>query len=150
MAATTKYMNSVKATLGVKINGAASYTDITGSSIKVTPGALTWSSSEVVPMGETKPVGLRGASEGMNIKVQVFYTEEAAEAWILLRAAAVAGQTVQIKHTPAGTTAGADYYESSADGFIIDITPPETIGGDAEKLTGEFTIWSSSWDLTAS
>lgn len=139
MAQTTEAMSMVDAKLECKI-AAGAWTDIGGSSNEVKPDGFDRNTGEAFTFVGDSAVRTRGKKKGGTVNVKVLYTENDAEAFLLLYNAFLDGENVQIRWAPAGGATGDLQFTSDAQGFIEKALPPGGAAESADPIMNEFTI----------
>jgi hypothetical protein len=139
MSQTTEAMSAVDAKVEVKI-GAGLWTDIGGSSNSVKPDGFDRNTGEAFTFVGDSAIKTRGKKKGGTVVVGVIYTENVAEAYLLLYNAFLAGDHVQVRWTPAGGATGDMQFTSDALGFIEKALPPGLAADSADPIMEEFTI----------
>ena len=76
-----------------------------------------------------------GKYEPVEVKVNIIYTETAAEAFQSVRALFEARTATQLKWLPAGATSGADQYETKTVGYITAMDYPPIDSTSAVSYT---------------
>lgn len=139
MAQTTTAINGAAATISIKVASAA-YADISGSSQSVDAVTATVVTGEAYTFDGNYAILTTGKFEPVEVKVNIIYTETAAEAFIVAQAAFVAKSAVQIKWVPLGSASGADTIESMAGGTITALDYPAIDASSAGPIMVSFTV----------
>lgn len=143
--ATTGQMSGAYGKLEIRTPaGTGAYSDISGSSQSVDKATVTRKSGKAYPLDADYPIMTYGKQEGAEATFTVIYSEAAAEAYqVALTAFETAqGNTVDVKYTPGGSTAGADTYAIT--GKITKIDYPAFDGSKAEPIMCSFTVSGSN------
>jgi len=129
MTQTTNSMWGGAAYVGISVNGTA-WTDISGHSAKVSPTGGDRQQGKAYTFDGEYPIVKVGKMNERQTRIDIIYTEEAADAWAVARAQFVAagGGTMYARWSPGGGDVGDDLYTTDA-GFVVDFSYPEV---DAE------------------
>lgn len=139
MAQTTGSMNGADGKLEIRVNGAGSFVDISGSSNSIETVTLTRINGKAYTLTGSYPLLSFGKYEGAEIKVNIIYSEVTGEGYMTLLGAWESDHTVELKWTPSGATVGGDSY-TTAVGKIIDADLP-VINAEADKpIMCSFTV----------
>ena len=124
--------------------GTGTYSDISGSSQAVEVATITRTNGKAYPLDSDYPILTFGKQEGAEVTFMVIYTEAVAEAYqtALTSFEASGGNTVDVKWTPGGATAGADTYTIT--GKIISIDYPAFNGDSGDTIMCNFVVAGST------
>lgn len=124
--------------------GTGSYSDISGSSQSVDQATITRMNGKAYPLDIDYPLITYGKQEGAEVTFNVIYTESNTEAYQIALGTfeAAGGNTVDVKYTPGGSTAGADTY--AVTGKIISIDYPAFDGAKGDPIMCSFTVASGT------
>lgn len=143
--ATTGQMSGAYGKLEIRTPaGTGSYSDISGSSQSVEKITISRKSGKAYPLDIDYPIPTFGKQEGAEATFTVIYTEAVAEAYqvALTTFETAQGNTVDVKYTPGGSTAGADTYAIT--GKITKIDYPSFDGSKADPIMCSFTVTGST------
>jgi hypothetical protein len=110
MAQTTGGITGAAATVSIYVSSA--YVDISGSSQSIETTTATVVTGEAYTFDGNFALTTVGKYEPVEVKVNIIYTETAAEAFQSVRALFEARTATQLKWLPAGAASGADQYET--------------------------------------
>lgn len=141
MPQTTAAINGVASTIGIKIAGAASYVDISGSTQSVDAATATVANSDTYTLDGANAFILLGKMEPVDVTVNILYTETlTTEAFMLVSAAFAAKSTVQIQWKPRGAGSGANTIETANTGYITSLDYPAIDATSADAIMASFTV----------
>ena len=125
MAQTTNSMWGGAGYVGISSTG-SSWTDISGHSAKVSPTGGDRQQGKAYTFDGEYPIVKVGKMNERQTRVDIIYTEEAADAWAVARAQFIAagGGTMYVRWSPGGGDIGDDLYTTDA-GFVVDFQYPE-------------------------
>lgn len=128
----------------ISSNG-SSWTDVSGESQKVTPGGGDRQTGQAYTFDGETPIVKVGKRNPMNTRVDVIYTEEAADAYELARAQfeAAGGGTMYVRWSPAGGNAG-DFMWTTDAGFVQDFSYPPVDSEENGPMKGYFVVQHAS------
>jgi hypothetical protein len=129
MAQTTKAMSGAAFTIAIQTGGAGAYTDVSGSSQSIDMPELERLTGEAYTPDADTPIVVFGKQKSFDLKVNVVYTEETAEAYNTLYTAYSTNQLVSLKWVPAGTAVGADSWTTD----VTQIYKAQLPNGDASN-----------------
>lgn len=127
-----------------------SYTDISGETQSMTPGAQTLMSGEAYTLDGDTPIVRGGKREPMESEFVIVYTEADAEAYEQARAifeASDCGNVIYIRYSPQGGAANQEQL-SSGQGTIISFTYPPVNAGEAGPILAGFTVKHNGFTTT--
>lgn len=138
---TTGAMSGAFGKIEIQVGGTGTFTDISGSSQSVDTATDKRMYGKAYPLDSDTPKYTYGKREGMEMTVNVLYTESTTEAYqrALTTFETVGGDSVAIKLTPGGSAAGADTYQTTV-GKIISIDYPGFDGSKGDPIMCSFTI----------
>ena len=142
MAQTTGAMSALDAKIEFSTDGLA-WTDISGSSNKVTPSAQTRTTGTTTTFDGDKQIVTVGNKELMEIEVQAVYTEVVGEAYELARAAFETAASAYLRWSPAGGVVG-DKQWTTEKGIITSFTYPPSDATSADPILASFTITAAA------
>jgi hypothetical protein len=138
MAQTTGGITGAAATVSIYV--ASAYVDISGSSQSIDVTTATVVTGEAYTFDGNYALTTVGKYEPVEVKVNIIYTETAAEAFQSVRALFEARTATQVKWLPAGATSGADQYETKTIGYITALDYPPIDASSAGPLMVSFTV----------
>jgi len=138
MAQTTGGMTGAAATVSIYV--ASAYVDISGSSQSIDVTTATVVTGEAYTFDGNYALTTVGKYEPVEVKVNIIYTETAAEAFQSVRALFEARTATQLKWLPNGATSGADQYETKTVGYITALDYPPIDSTSAGPLMVSFTV----------
>jgi hypothetical protein len=138
MAQTTGGITGAAATVSIYV--ASAYVDISGSSQSIDVTTATVVTGEAYTFDGNYALTTVGKYEPVEVKVNIIYTETAAEAFQSVRALFEARTATQLKWLPAGATSGADQYETKTIGYITALDYPPIDSTSAGPIMVSFTV----------
>ena len=158
MAKTTNSISQSCAKIEIDIGCTGSYTDISGETNTATLPEEVVTTGSMPVFDSTTHVTSTGSKEPITAGFSIVYTEDAAEAFDLLRAAWLnAGdceQNLCVRVTPAGGTVGdKEIYVGDSDdpARFSGFTPPDLDAGSGDPTSGAFSVFGNYyWDTKAS
>ena len=138
MAQTTGAYTGAAATVSIYVS--AAYVDISGSSQSVDVTTATVVTGEAYTFDGNYALTTIGKFEPVEVKVNILYTETAAEAFQSVRALFEAKTATKLKWLPNGAVSGADQYETMATGYITALDYPPIDATSAGPIMVSFTI----------
>ena len=138
MAQTTGGITGAAATVSIYV--ASAYVDISGSSQSIDVTTATVVTGEAYTFDGNFALTTVGKYEPVEVKVNIIYTETAAEAFQSVRALFEARTATQLKWLPGGATSGADQYETKTVGYITALDYPPIDSTSAGPLMVSFTV----------
>lgn len=142
MAQTTGAMSSRAAVLELSTNGSV-WTDHSGLATNVEDTTQTRISGEAYTFDGDTAIIKAGKREPAEIKVSVVYTEGAAEATEVVRAAFEGATDLYLRWAPKGATTGNFRYTTSA-GIVIEYNYPPIEAESGDPILTEFTLRAAS------
>ena len=147
MAQTTGGITGAAATVSIYVS--AAYVDISGSSQSIDVTTATVVTGEAYTFDGNFALTTVGKYEPVEVKVNIIYTETAAEAFQSVRALFEARTATQLKWLPAGAASGADQYETRTIGYITAMDYPPIDASSAGPLMVSFTVRAPGITYTA-
>jgi hypothetical protein len=147
MAQTTGGMTGAAATVSILVS--ASYVDISGSSQSIDVTTATVVTGEAYTFDGNFALTTVGKYEPVEVKVNIIYTETAAEAFQSVRALFEGRTATTLKWLPNGATVGADQYETKTTGYITAMDYPPIDASSAGPLMVSFTVRAPGITYTA-
>jgi hypothetical protein len=147
MAQTTGGITGAAATVSIYV--ASAYVDISGSSQSIETTTATVVTGEAYTFDGNFALTTVGKYEPVEVKVNIIYTETAAEAFQSVRALFEARTATQLKWLPAGAASGADQYETKTIGYITALDYPPIDASSAGPLMVSFTVRAPGITYTA-
>ena len=147
MAQTTGGITGAAATVSIYV--ASAYVDISGSSQSIDVTTATVVTGEAYTFDGNFALTTVGKYEPVEVKVNIIYTETAAEAFQSVRALFEARTATQLKWLPAGAASGADQYETRTIGYITAMDYPPIDASSAGPLMVSFTVRAPGITYTA-
>jgi hypothetical protein len=147
MAQTTGAVTGAAATVSIYVS--AAYVDISGSSQSIDVTTATVVTGEAYTFDGNFALTTVGKYEPVEVKVNIIYTETAAEAFQSVRALFEARTATQLKWLPLGAASGADQYETKTTGFITALDYPPIDASSAGPLMVSFTVRAPGITYTA-
>jgi hypothetical protein len=147
MAQTTGGIAGTAATVSIYVS--AAYVDISGSSQSIDVTTATVVTGEAYTFDGNFALTTVGKYEPVEVKVNIIYTETAAEAFQSVRALFEARTATQLKWLPAGAASGADQYETRTIGYITAMDYPPIDASSAGPLMVSFTVRAPGITYTA-
>jgi hypothetical protein len=138
MAQTTGAYTGAAATVSIYVSSA--YVDISGSSQSIETTTATVVTGEAYTFDGNYALTTVGKYEPVEVKVNIIYTETAAEAFQSVRALFEARTATQLKWLPGGTASGSDQYETKTIGYITAFDYPPIDAASAGPLMVSFTV----------
>lgn len=141
MAQTTAAINGVNCVLEILTTPPATWTAVSGSANQVSGAEQRRMSGEAYTFDGDVALVKGGKREPVEVAFRIIYTEEAAEAWEIVKAffEAVGGTACSIRWTPETTT---ETYTISA-GVITRLQYPAADAADANPVVCEFSVRGS-------
>lgn len=139
MAQTTKAMSGAAFSISMQTGGTGTYTDISGSSQSIDMPELERLTGTAYTPDEDTPIVVFGKQKEFDLKVNVVYTEETAEAYHVLYDAWTAKNLVSIKWVPQGSVVGADSYTTDAT-QIYKMQLPNGDASNSDVIICSFTL----------
>jgi hypothetical protein len=137
MAQTTGAITGSAAAVSIKI-AAGAYVDHSGTAQSVDVVTATRVNDSTFTFDGANPIILLGKEEAVEVTVNFLYTEVALEAWELTYAAFKAGDLVQVKWEPKGST--GKQCETMAGGYITSIDFPAVDASSAGPVVASITV----------
>jgi hypothetical protein len=147
MAQTTGGITGAAATVSIYV--ASAYVDISGSSQSIDATTATVVTGEAYTFDGNYALTTVGKYEPVEVKVNIIYTETAAEAFQSVRALFEARTATQLKWLPAGAASGADQYETKTIGYITAMDYPPIDSTSAGPIMVSFTVRAPGITYTA-
>jgi hypothetical protein len=147
MAQTTGAVTGAAATVSIYVS--AAYVDISGSSQSIDVTTATVVTGEAYTFDGNYALTTVGKYEPVEVKVNILYTETAAEAFQSVRALFEARTATQLKWLPLGAASGADQYETKTVGYITAMDYPPIDASSAGPLMVSFTVRAPGITYTA-
>jgi hypothetical protein len=147
MAQTTGGMTGAAATVAILVS--AAYVDISGSSQSIDVTTATVVTGEAYTFDGNYALTTVGKYEPVEVKVNIIYTETAAEAFQSVRALFEARTATTLKWLPNGVTVGADQYETKSIGYITAMDYPPIDSTSAGPIMVSFTVRAPGITYTA-
>ena len=147
MAQTTGAVTGAAATVSIYVS--AAYVDISGSSQSIDVTTATVVTGEAYTFDGNFALTTVGKYEPVEVKVNIIYTETAAEAFQSVRALFEARTATQLKWLPLGAASGADQYETKTVGYITAMDYPPIDASSAGPLMVSFTVRAPGITYTA-
>ena len=138
MAQTTGAVTGAASTISIYVS--AAYVDISGSSQSIDAVTATVVSGDAYTFSGNYSIITVGKFEPVEVKVNILYTETAAEAFQSVRALFEANTATKLKWLPLGSASGADQYETMATGYITAMDYPPIDASSAGPVMVSFTI----------
>ena len=138
MAQTTGVYTGAAATVSIYVS--AAYVDISGSSQSVDVTTATVVTGEAYTFDGNYALTTIGKFEPVEVKVNILYTETAAEAFQSVRALFEGRTATQLKWLPGGATSGSDQYETKTVGYITAMDYPPIDASSAGPVMVSFTV----------
>lgn len=148
MAQTTAALSAVDADIEVSTNGTV-WTNISGSSNSIEPGSQTRMTGTAYTFDGDLAIVTGGKREPLEIAVQILYTEEAGEAFEVIRPLfeADGGTKMYLRYSPKGIGAASRaVYTTSNDGatagavYISELDWPMAEAETADPVAVSFTL----------
>lgn len=147
MAQTTGTVTGAAATVSIYVSSA--YVDISGSSQSIDVTTATVVTGEAYTFDGNYALTTVGKYEPVEVKVNILYTETAAEAFQSVRALFEARTATQLKWLPLGAASGADQYETKTIGYITAMDYPPIDSSSAGPIMVSFTVRAPGITYTA-
>jgi hypothetical protein len=147
MPQTTGAVTGAAATVSIYVS--AAYVDISGSSQSIDVTTATVVTGEAYTFDGNFALTTVGKYEPVEVKVNILYTETAAEAFQSVRALFEARTATQLKWLPLGAASGADQYETKTVGYITAMDYPPIDASSAGPLMVSFTVRAPGITYTA-
>ena len=147
MAQTTGAVTGAAATVSIYVS--AAYVDISGSSQSIDVTTATVVTGEAYTFDGNYALTTVGKYEPVEVKVNIIYTETAAEAFQSVRALFEARTATQLKWLPLGAASGADQYETKTVGYITAMDYPPIDASSAGPIMVSFTVRAPGITYTA-
>jgi len=147
MPQTTGAVTGAAATVSIYVS--AAYVDISGSSQSIDVTTATVVTGEAYTFDGNFALTTVGKYEPVEVKVNIIYTETAAEAFQSVRALFEARTATQLKWLPLGAASGADQYETKTVGYITAMDYPPIDASSAGPLMVSFTVRAPGITYTA-
>lgn len=138
MAQTTGAYTGSAATVSIYVS--AAYVDISGSSQSIDVTTATVVTGEAYTFDGNFALTTVGKYEPVEVKVNILYTETAAEAFQSVRALFEARTATQLKWLPGGAASGSDQYETRTVGYITAMDYPPIDASSAGPVMVSFTV----------
>jgi hypothetical protein len=145
MAQTTGAISFKAVKVEICATGTSTWTDISGTSNKVSVSGPDRASGEAYTAAGDNPILTAGKLGPVEVTVDSVYSEVTGEAFKVLwdLHVAVGGSDIWARWTPKGTTTG-DYRFTSGKGIITKCPPPQGDVGDGKPVMFGFTIKAAS------
>ena len=126
--------------VGISVNGTV-WTDISGHAAKVTPGGGDRQQGKAYTFDGEYPIVKVGKMNERQTRIDIIYTEEAADAYEVARGQFIAagGGTMYARWSPGGGEVGDKIYTTDA-GFVQDFSYPEVDSEATGPLKAYFVI----------
>jgi hypothetical protein len=147
MPQTTGAVTGAAATVSIYVS--AAYVDISGSSQSIDVTTATVVTGEAYTFDGNFALTTVGKYEPVEVKVNILYTETAAEAFQSVRALFEARTATQLKWLPLGAASGADQYETKTVGYITAMDYPPIDASSAGPIMVSFTVRAPGITYTA-
>lgn len=147
MPQTTGGITGAAATVAILVS--AAYVDISGSSQSIDVTNATVVTGEAYTFDGNYALTTVGKYEPVEVKVNILYTETAAEAFQSVRALFEARTATTLKWLPLGSASGADQYETKTVGYITAMDYPPIDASSAGPLMVSFTVRAPGITYTA-
>jgi hypothetical protein len=138
MAQTTGAYTGAAATVSIYVS--AAYVDISGSSQSIDVTTATVVTGEAYTFDGNFALTTVGKYEPVEVKVNILYTETAAEAFQYVRALFEARTATQVKWLPGGAASGSDQYETKTVGYVTAMDYPPIDATSAGPVMVSFTV----------
>ena len=138
MAQTTNAYTGAAATVSIYV--ASAYVDISGSSQSIETTTATVVTGEAYTFDGNFAITTVGKYEPVEVKVNILYTEAAAEAFQYVRALFEARTATQVKWLPGGAASGSDQYETKTVGYVTAFDYPPIDSTSAGPIMVSFTV----------
>jgi hypothetical protein len=138
MAQTTGAYTGAAATVSIYVS--AAYVDISGSSQSIDVTTATVVTGEAYTFDGNFALTTVGKYEPVEVKVNILYTETAAEAFQSVRALFEARTATQLKWLPGGAASGSDQYETKTVGYVTAMDYPPIDASSAGPVMVSFTV----------
>ena len=147
MPQTTGAVTGAAATVSILVS--AAYVDISGSSQSIDVTNATVVTGEAYTFDGNFALTTVGKYEPVEVKVNILYTETAAEAFQSVRALFEARTATTLKWLPLGSASGADQYETKSVGYITAMDYPPIDSTSAGPIMVSFTVRAPGITYTA-
>ena len=147
MPQTTGAVTGAAATVSILVS--AAYVDISGSSQSIDVTTATVVTGEAYTFDGNFALTTVGKYEPVEVKVNILYTETAAEAFQSVRALFEARTATTLKWLPLGAASGADQYETKSVGYITAMDYPPIDSTSAGPIMVSFTVRAPGITYTA-
>lgn len=152
MPQTTVFMNTVNGKIEIAVPAVTlDWKNISGSANKLVPAPQTADTGSAATLDGQYKVVTAGKFNPLEIAITVLYTEEANEAYdVLKQAAAVPGRKLHVRWSPAGGNAGDAQFETAsasgnpAPGVITSMPFPGADAETAEPTLLEFAVQATT------
>lgn len=138
MAQTTGAYTGAAATVSIYVS--AAYVDISGSSQSIDVTTATVVTGDAYTFDGNFAITTVGKYEPVEVKVNILYTETAAEAFQYVRALFEARTATQLKWLPGGAASGSDQYETKTVGYVTAMDYPPIDASSAGPVMVSFTV----------
>lgn len=138
MAQTTGAYTGAAATVSIYVS--AAYVDISGSSQSIDVTTATVVTGDAYTFDGNFAITTVGKYEPVEVKVNILYTETAAEAFQSVRALFEGRTATQLKWLPGGAASGSDQYETKTVGYITAMDYPPIDASSAGPVMVSFTV----------
>jgi hypothetical protein len=138
MAQTTGAYTGAASTVSIYVS--AAYVDISGSSQSIDVTTATVVTGEAYTFDGNFALTTVGKYEPVEVKVNILYTETAAEAFQSVRALFEGRTATQLKWLPGGAASGSDQYETKTIGYITALDYPPIDSTSAGPIMVSFTV----------
>ena len=138
MAQTTGAYTGSAATVSIYVS--AAYVDISGSSQSIDVTTATVVTGDAYTFDGNFAITMVGKYEPVEVKVNILYTETAAEAFQSVRALFEGRTATQLKWLPGGAASGSDQYETRTVGYVTAMDYPPIDASSAGPVMVSFTV----------
>ena len=138
MAQTTGAYTGAYVTVSIYVGSA--YVDISGSSQSIDATTATVVTGEAYTFDGNYALTTIGKFEPVEVKVNILYTETAAEAFQSVRALFEGRTATQVKWLPGGAVSGSDQYETKTVGYVVAMDYPPIDATSAGPVMVSFTV----------
>lgn len=138
MAQTTGAYTGAAATVSIYVS--AAYVDISGSSQSIDVTTATVVTGDAYTFDGNFAITTVGKYEPVEVKVNILYTETAAEAFQSVRALFENRTATQLKWLPGGAASGSDQYETKTVGYVTAMDYPPIDASSAGPVMVSFTV----------
>ncbi len=138
MAQTTGQISSKDYVIETSVDGAV-WVDQSGVAIKIDPGARSVMTGKAHTFAGKKPLLTAGKLEGMTVKTEFVYTEDAAELFDDAWNAQVNETDFYIRWAPKGGQSGESRFTTDK-GIVKNLTPPAGDAGSGNPVICSFDL----------